>query len=92
MTDVLDARIDSIIRPFDDQEQDLLKNVDRICVEQARRIREEKHAVILAGEEVEYSEDDKGWLAIITAYGLLYNMAVQAGWIQDAYMEGNTAQ
>ena len=82
-------KTDFIIGPFDPNRQQLLKDVDKVCREQSAIILKEARKAALEGKDPEFDVDTQGWMAIITAYGLLYNRAVQAGWIEDMYYDGN---
>lgn len=77
----------AVLGPFDQRHQDLMKNVDKVCRKEAAKITEKARQASLAGEELQLDEETAGWAAIITAYGLLYNRAVECGWIEDVFLE-----
>lgn len=79
----------SILAPFGDEDQALLRQVDLACRAEAARLKEEAKKKALANEEFQVDMETMAWFKIIQAYGILYNRAVDAGWIQDILLEKN---
>jgi hypothetical protein len=75
-----------IIQPFSDNQQKLLKIVDAACQSQMKVLKEEFTRRNLAGDPLDLDPETTGWMNIITAYGLLYNRCVEAGWIDDVVL------
>ena len=76
-----------LLAPFELPTQDLLKEIDIACGVQMNSLREEAKLKSLANEELVIDTETMVWLKIIKAYGILYNRAVDAGWIQDVLTE-----
>lgn len=72
---------------FDEPTQHLLKEVDLACQAQVALMREEAEKASLAGKELEIDMETMVWVKIIKAWGILYNRAVDAGWIDDIMLE-----
>ena len=73
----------SILGPFDEATQEKLKRVDLACRAEAEAIRERVNKASLAGEDFQPSQQDLVSITIVECFGVLYNRAVEAGWIQD---------
>lgn len=76
-----------LLTKFDEPTQKLLKEVDLACKVQVEKMREEANKASLAGKELEIDMETMVWVRIIKAYGVLYNRAVDAGWIDDIMLE-----
>lgn len=76
----------ALLAPFEEKDQEILKQVDLACQMQMSRLKDEATRVKLAGEPLEPDMETLTWLRIIKAYGILYNRAVEAGWIDDTYL------
>ena len=74
---------DDLLLPFEDDVQHLLKQVDHACMLQQKRVLEASRKAKLAGQPLEVDMETLVWTKIIKAYGILFNRAVDAGWIQD---------
>lgn len=75
------------LAPFNVNQQTLMRVVDKACQEVAEQIKEQATRCSLAGETFEPDMETAGWMNIIAAYGILYNRAIEAGWIDDLVME-----
>ncbi len=85
--DTIVDKATSILKPFDDESQILLNEVDYACSVQMESLRKEAQAKSLANETLEIDVEVMAWLKIIKAYGILYNRAVDAGWIEGVITE-----
>ena len=79
-----------ILAPFDKGQQDRLKLVDSTCQAQMEHMKKEMQTDRLLGKDVTPDMETVAWVEIITAYGLLYNRCVEAGWIDDTYLTNET--
>ena len=77
----------NILAPFDDGQQNTLKLVDAACQSQMRALQSEATRQKISGEPLHMDAETAGWVQIITAYGILYNRAIDAGWIQDIHLD-----
>jgi len=77
----------SVLAPFDDGTQEFLRFVDQACFHQMRTLEREKNTKLLAGEDIEMDLETMGWLNMIRAYGILYNRAIDAGWIKGVHLD-----
>ena len=73
---------------FEDDIQALLMRVDRACGQQFELIQAEIDAASLAGDE-EFKLDLESivWMEIAKAYGILYNRAVDEGWVDGIIVD-----
>ena len=68
---------------FAEDVQTLLYRVDFACSQQYKNIQEEIDAASLAGDkEFKLDLESIVWLEIAKAYGILYNRAVDEGWVK----------
>lgn len=72
---------------FTEEDQQLLKQVDLACRAEAARLKEQARKSALANEEFLVDMETLAWFKIIKAYGILYNRAVDAGWVKDVHLE-----
>ena len=73
-----------ILAPFEKNQQILLTLVDSACQAQSEILNEDITRRRLSGESFSTLDDETfGWINIIKAYGILYNRAVEAGWIEN---------
>lgn len=80
----------SILTPFDEPTQKLLKELDTACAAQIELLREEARKASLSGDkELQVDLETLVWSRFIRGYGILYNRAIDAGWIQDIHLEGD---
>lgn len=75
-----------VIAPFDRPTQQFLAAIDKTCRMESMRIADEMSALTLAGKDAIPDADDQGILALIQAYGILFNRCIHAGWIDDVYL------
>ena len=68
---------------FEDETQALLARVDNACSQQYINIQAEIDAASLAGDkEFRLDLESIVWMEIAKAYGILYNRAVEEGWVK----------
>jgi len=73
---------------FGDETQALLMRVDRACGEQYAIIQADIDAASLAGDkEFKLDLESIVWMEIAKAYGILYNRAVDEGWVKGIVLE-----
>jgi len=72
-----------LLAPFDKEQQAFLKTIDKVCEMQAQEIRKAVVAKVVNGAETPPDPETAGWMNIIAAYGILFNRAVEAGWIEE---------
>jgi len=72
-----------ILKPFSESDQKILKVVDQGCRMQAKMISDEDTRAKLAGEPLEVTPEVAAWRVMIRGFGILYNRAVDAGWVDD---------
>ena len=61
--------------------------------QQSFRIREVINSEKLAGNvDFELDADDQGFMAIISAWGILYNRAIMSGWVDDVVLDPIASQ
>lgn len=76
-----------ILAPFDDETLTVLKEVDQACAIQIALLREDANKASLRNEDLEVDMEAMVWLKVIKAYGILYNRAIDAGWIPEILTE-----
>jgi hypothetical protein len=81
-------QLTNVIAPFSREEQEFLKQIDKVCKENARLIKNKLATDSLHNRAGKLDEEDQGWIAFIRAYGILYNRAIEAGWITDIELVG----
>lgn len=79
--------MDAILSPFDEDTQALLKELDVACAAQINQLRADARKKSLIGEPYEADVETMVWLKFIKGYGILYNRAVDAGWLEDIIQE-----
>lgn len=79
----VNAVVSARLMPFDESQQKLLTLVDAACQSQAKVLKDEITRRQLAGEQLALDDETTGWMNIITAYGILFNRAIEAGWIES---------
>ena len=79
----------SILAPFDDDTQELLRQVDGACMAQSEHVKSEMSKASLAGGEYKVDLETLTWIKIIKAYGILMNRAIEAGWVRGVILEEN---
>ena len=68
---------------FEDEIQVLLARVDSACSQQYANIQAEIDAASLAGDkEFRLDLESIVWMEIAKAYGILYNRAIEEGWVK----------
>ena len=77
----------SLLLPFDDDEQLLLKQVDNACFIQGKLLKEEATRQKLAGKPLTVDMETLVWFKLIRAYGILFNRAVDAGWVTGVHLK-----
>ena len=77
----------SLLLPFDDDEQLLLKQVDNACFTQGKLLKEEATRQKLAGKPLTVDMETLVWVKLIRAYGILFNRAVDAGWVTGVHLK-----
>lgn len=77
----------NILLEFDDEVQQHLKEVDYAMRQQSKVMREEARSASLSGKKLVMDAETAAWLKIMDAYGILFNRAVEAGWINDNSIE-----
>ena len=73
----------NVLTPFDDAEQELLKQVDLAIRSEIEHLKEEMNSASLKGEQLEVDVETLALSRFFKAYGILYNRAVDAGWVSD---------
>jgi len=73
--------IKAVIAEFDDDTQELLKELDMACGVQMESLRKEAASKSLANEELQINTETMVWLRFIKGFGILYNRAIDSGWI-----------
>ena len=73
----------SFIKPFDDETADKLRHADKLCQSLAEQFRDYRIQCQQEGKQLELEDDDYQLIAIIGAYGILFNNAVDTGLIKD---------
>lgn len=77
-----------ILAPFNDEDALFLDQVDVACRAVMVGMEEEANAASLAGKEVlELDMETIAWLKFIRGFGLLYNRAVDSGWLKGVVTE-----
>jgi len=72
-----------LLAPFDDDDAKFLNEVDAACRAVMLGMKEEADASSLAGEsELKLDMETIAWLKFIRGYGILYNRAVESGWLK----------
>ena len=72
-----------LLAPFDDADAKFLTEVDRACRAVMASMEEEANKASLAGEdELKLDMETIAWLKFIRGYGILYNRAVESGWLK----------
>lgn len=77
----------AVLAEFDDETQEMLKEMDVACGVQMEALRKEAQSKSLANEPLEIDTEMMVWIRVIKCYGILYNRAVDAGWIRDVLTE-----
>ncbi len=76
-----------ILAPFDDETQKELRILDVACQIQMSQFKREATRKKIAGEPLEMDTETMVWVQFIKGFGKLYNRAIDAGWIQDVYLD-----
>ena len=72
-----------ILAPFNDVDAKFLTEVDRACRAVMAAMEEEANKTALSGEQnMKLDMETIAWLKFIRGFGLLYNRAVDCGWLQ----------
>lgn len=79
--------MDNMIAPFDEETQNDLKEMDVACAIQIKQLREKAAQASLAGVPYEIDVETMVWMKVIKSFGILYNRAIDAGWIDGVHME-----
>lgn len=75
-------------REFDDTTQVLLTRVDKACGQQYELIQAEIDKASLAGDkEFKLDLESIVWMEIAKAYGILFNRAIEEGWVKGILQE-----
>ena len=77
-----------LLQPFDKESQSLLKSVDAACQTQMMKMKEEATLAALGNNPFEVDLETLVWTRLIRAYGILYNRAIEAGWVDDVHLGG----
>lgn len=77
----------ALLLPFDNATQAKLKRVDLAMRAEKEVIEEKLKKASLMGYDYNLSQQDLVSVTVMEAYGILYNRAVEAGWIQDIHLE-----
>jgi hypothetical protein len=67
---------------FDESVQKYLEDTDDMCRQMYDNFLVHKKELQDKGEEFVLEDDDKVLLNLIAAYGILYNRAIDAGWVK----------
>ncbi len=72
-----------ILAPFNDEDAKFINEVDFACRAAMRGMHEEANALSLKGEDsMPLDMETLAWLKFIRGYGILYNRAVESGWLK----------
>lgn len=78
----------SILAPFNATDQKFLNEVDSACRAVMAGMEEEVNAASLSGKkELQLDVETIAWLKFIRGYGILFNRAVDAGWVEGIITE-----
>lgn len=77
-----------ILAPFNDEDALFLSEVDVACRTVMAVMEGEANAASLAGEdELKLDMETIAWLKFIRGYGILFNRAVESGWLKGVVTE-----
>ena len=76
-----------MLAPFDDEVCKLLKELDNACAVQTAMFKEEMNKASLKGEVFSPDMETLVWLKFIKGFGILYNRAIDAGWVRDILLD-----
>ena len=77
----------AVYGPFDDETQAKLHEWDNLCRGQHIILEDAMKKASLAGEDYKMTIDDMIWFKGITAFGILMNRAIDAGWVTGIMTE-----
>lgn len=83
---MIDTPIDNahnLLVPFDEDTQNFLRSIDVIINSESEAVRQTVQELAEKGETMD--AQDSGLVAIFTAYGILLNRCVLAGWVLDVH-------
>ena len=78
-----------MLNPFTDAQKEIIESADKISRAVSSDIRARYQQALLSGEPAVLEPEDQALVELLTGFGLLFNAAVQAGWINGVVLTVN---
>ncbi len=78
--------INTMLLPFSEEEQGVLKEVDIACKVHAKKLGQDMQRAAMRNKDWEPDTEGLVTMSFLSAYGILMNRAIDAGWVTGIHL------